>query len=304
MLKMYTKKDLINDFEKAGVCKGDLLNVKCSLKSIGYQIDGGVKTLIEALLESIGEEGTIVTDSFISSVPMYKLKKDKSFISTDSSPSYAGALANAMIKFPKRYRSSHPIQRFVSIGRMAKWLTEGHQPESYAYDVLRVMAENGGKNLKIGTDEKVVGVGTTHVAIGELGFKQKRLDAGIWYYNENGQLQLFKRNWAGACHDGLINFLPFYSKNGGILSTGNIGKAECKITDMKKTLEMEISILKKDPSFFMCKSKFCTGCQLTWNFKKTNIGKFAFTLIANNKWREFKQVLKYFVMHYQPSATH
>jgi len=70
MSKIYTKKDLIEDFNNVGVQKGDLLNVKCSLKSIGHQIDGGAKTLVEALIETIGEEGTI--DRFICNGFSYK----------------------------------------------------------------------------------------------------------------------------------------------------------------------------------------------------------------------------------------
>jgi len=276
-----------------GVQKGDLLNVKCSLKSIGHQIDGGAKTLVEALIETIGEEGTIVTDSFVTVFPIKKLLRDKTLVSTDDTPSYAGTIANAMVSYTGRYRSSHPVQRFVCIGKLAKQLTDNHKPESYAYDVLRVMAENGGKNLKIGTDEKVVGVGTTHIAIGKLGLKQKRQDAGIWYYDNNNQLKLFRRNWAGACHNGFINFVPFYDKVGAVLSRGKIGQSDCKITDMKKTLDIEIDLLKRDPSFFMCRSKYCIECQLSWTFSKGNFGRLALNIIASKRIREFVNLVKY-----------
>lgn len=180
---------------------------------------------------------------------------------------------------------------------------EVYGPESYAYDVLRVMAENGGKNLEIGSDEKVVGVGTTHVAIGKLGFKQKRLAKGIWYYDTNNQLKLFRLNWAGACRNGLINFLPFYDEAGSVLSRGKVGKSDCKITDMRKTLAAEIKLLKEDPSFFMCKSKFCAECQLSWTFSKGNIGQLALILIANKRIRDFKKLVRYITMKksFQPS---
>ena len=62
---MLTKNDLIYDLEKLGLVRGDILNVKVSLRSIG-EIDGGVNTLIDALLDIVGPEGTLVTDSFVS----------------------------------------------------------------------------------------------------------------------------------------------------------------------------------------------------------------------------------------------
>ena len=58
---MITKLNLIRDLEDIGVRSGDTLNVKASLRSIG-EIQGGANTLIEALMEVVGEKGTIVTD--------------------------------------------------------------------------------------------------------------------------------------------------------------------------------------------------------------------------------------------------
>ena len=171
--KPVTKDRLVADLKNLGVRPGDLLNVKVSLKSVGY-VEGGPNTLIDALLEVVGPEGTLVSDSFVNVYPLPLSKKNAKKISDRWTPSYAGAVANAMIKYPNAFRSLHPVQKFVAIGAMAEELTQNHTPDSYAYDVLRVMCETGGRNLKLGTDEKVVGVGTTHVAIGALGFHQKR----------------------------------------------------------------------------------------------------------------------------------
>ena len=50
---MITKNDLIRDLRQLGVVRGDTLNLKVSMKSIG-DIDGGANTLIEALMEVVG----------------------------------------------------------------------------------------------------------------------------------------------------------------------------------------------------------------------------------------------------------
>lgn len=263
--EMITKERLVSDLVELGVRRGDLLNVKVSLKSIGY-IDGGAETLIDALMEAVGPEGTIVTESFVYMYPLPLSKWDAEKISDHSTPSYAGALANAMIKYPGAHRSQHPVQKFSAVGALAQELTQGHTADSYAYDVLRIMAENSGRNLKLGTDEKVVGVGTTHVAIGSLGFRQRLPRTGVNYLSEEGEIVTFERNWAGICAKGLINFIPLYRDAGAILFEGKVGEAESKITDMKSTLEVERQKLSQDPTFFFCNDPACEGCRLTWEF--------------------------------------
>jgi aminoglycoside N3'-acetyltransferase len=272
-MSLITKKQLQHDLEKIGVRKGDLLNIKASVKSIG-KIDGGVKTLIEALLETVGDKGTIVTDSFINSYLVYRLLINRKINSNKLTPSYAGILANEMIKHPKSERSLHPIQKFSAIGALAKDLMKNHTDKSYAYDVLRVMAESGGRNLKIGSDEKVVGVGTTHVAIGLLGLKQKRIRTGVNYLSDEGQLKQFMINWAGGCAKGFYNFNDLYDRYGAVISKGYIGNAPCKLTDMKKTLDIEIKKLNEDPTYFMCKDPLCKSCRLSWEFSKDSVPSF------------------------------
>jgi len=262
-----TRERLIHDLTSLGVRRGDLLNVKVSMSSIGYVVDGA-HALIDALIKVVGPEGTIVTDSFVPVYPLPLSKQNAARVVDRYTPSYAGALANAMIHRPEAYRSRHPVQKFVAIGAQAHDLMLQHTPDSYAYEVLRVMAqERGGRNLKIGSDAKVVGVGTTHVAIGLLGFRQHRPRAGVNYYDyETGEIRTFERNWSGACAAGLANFLPLYQKAGAVLHEGRVGNAESKITDMKLTLEVELQALREAPTFFMCDNPACKECRLTWEF--------------------------------------
>lgn len=266
----FTKKDLVNDLIQLGLKVGDLVNVKVSMRSIG-KVDGGAKTLIEAILEVIGESGTIVVDSFLPVYPIKKLKKNKSLVSNNHTKSYAGAFANEVIKHPDCYRSNHPVQKFSAIGLLAEKLLKRHTSDSYAYNVFKEMSELGGVNLKIGTDEKVPGVGTTHVAIGMLGLKQKRLNRGINYYQDESNLKQFVRNWAGGCAKGFNNFLDDYRASGAIISDGFIGNAPSKISDMKKTLQIEYEILKRNPKYMFCDDRKCVNCKLTWDFHRESV---------------------------------
>jgi len=265
-IEIITRDHLVDDFRRLGVESGYIYNVKASLKTIGY-VEGGAMTVVDALVEAVSPEGTIVTDSFVEPFPLPLNKNHAKIISNKDTPSYAGAIANAMLKHPNAFCSTHPIQRFVAIGYHAKELMNRHKPESYAYGVLQEMVESGqGRNLKIGTDEKVVGVGTTHVAIGQMGFKQKRPRFGINYYNEQEEILTFERDWAGGCGVGFNHFIPLYRKHGCIISEGHIGQAPSKITDMAKTLRLELEILKENPKFFLCDNPACADCRIGWEF--------------------------------------
>ena len=287
-----TKDHLVTDLRNLGVRPGDLLHLKISLKSIGFVV-GGARTIVDALMEAVGSEGTIIIDSFVTVFPLPLSEKDAQVISDRWMPSYAGAVANAMIKYPNAFRSLHPVQKFTAIGARAEELTQNHTPDSYAYEPLRVMCEIGGRNLKIGRDEKVVGVGTTHVAIGyHLGYHQKRSRAGINYRNENGDIVTFERNWSGGCGVGFNNFIPLYRDAGAILSEGKIGNADSKITDMKQTLEIEIEKLSQDPAFFLCSNPLCESCRLSWEFSDGSRWRMAYHRLRKDPKGFMERVLR------------
>jgi len=281
----FRQEDLVRDLRALGLRPGDLVNAKVSLKSIGH-VEGGPGTLLEAMLEVVGPTGTIVTDSFLEVYPLPLSRKNAAKLSDRSSPSYAGALANALVRHPQAFRSSHPVQKFAAVGARAEELMAAHTPGSYAYDVLRVMAEQGGRNLKIGSEEKTVGVGTTHVAIGLLKLRQKRERAGRAYVSEeDGRMVTFERDWAGACARGFVNFLPHYRPAGAILSEGRVGRAEAKITDMKRTLEVELELLRQDPSMLMCQDPACVECRLSWKFSTGSLMGVVMHQIRRRKFR-------------------
>lgn len=122
-----TKADLVRDLKKMGVNPGDLLFVHSSLKSLGF-VEGGPETVISALLEAVGAEGTVM-------LPTYYMPGG-GILSTCQIPNYEfdprvhgsnmGALPDAFLKFPDVHRSIHPTHSVSAIGKHAKYLTEAH----------------------------------------------------------------------------------------------------------------------------------------------------------------------------------
>ena len=298
---MIAKNALIKDLIDLGVTKGDVLNVKASMKSIG-NIEGGANTLIEALVEAVGANGTIVTDSFVSVCSPYSIKFWADIVD-DQTVSYAGALANALLNFPGAIRSSHPVQKFALLGSRASDLASIHTDSSYAYEVLSAMAKIGGKNLKIGEDYKVPGVGTTHVAIGMSGIRQKRKLSGVRYRDHEGNVRSFYLNWAGACTEALYNLNSLYAKTpNAVLGIGKVGNATAKLTSMKVTLDAELQALQSNPrKFLRCKSSECISCKFSWENHQDNFCTFLKEIFKSRNFRKLVRACRIkFFYQYKP----
>lgn len=288
-MEKLNKENLIRDLKNVGVGAGDLLNVKASIRSIG-EIEGGVDTLIDAMLETVGSAGTIVTDSFVTVHSPFGRSFWRCIVDHNTS-SYAGALANAMLKRLNVHRSLHPVQKFALIGAHAESLARGHTANSYAYDILRIMAEIGGKNLKIGTDEKVPGVGTTHVAIGLEKIRQKRPLVGIRYVDQTGKRKPFYLNWSGGCMQAFYNLNKLYdSTPGAVLAKGKIGNASAKLTSMGVTLKAELDMIQRDPkSFLRCGNPDCIDCCFSWENHQDPLVPFVIGAFSRG---EFKRAIR------------
>lgn len=58
-----SKTEIVAGLRRLGIARGSLLEVHASLRSLG-PVDGGAETVIEALLETVGEQGAIVMPSY------------------------------------------------------------------------------------------------------------------------------------------------------------------------------------------------------------------------------------------------
>lgn len=296
---MYTKERLINDLHRIGVKSGDRLNVKVSYKSIG-RIDGGLKTVLDALIESVGENGTIFADSFVVSYPYWKMKLfPYKCVVNNSTLSYAGALANLMVSYPGALRSPHPIQKFVAIGKDADWVLE-HKAGCKPYSVLHKLSQNEGKNLRIGPIDKVVGVGTTHCAIEELHWQQNIAKTGVCYY-DGEILKRYYQCWPTACAHAFNSLIPIHRELGAFIGEGKVGDADAILSDMNKTFHFEMILGKQFPQYLRCIDKECYVCNIGWRGSKGHFLQVVLRKILGCKFSELKIILQNQIMrNFQP----
>lgn len=76
MSSIVTKSDIESGLRKLGIKAGFPMEVHSSLHSFG-QVEGGAKTVIEALMQVVGDDGTIVMPSFRLSTPIPLNDTDK-----------------------------------------------------------------------------------------------------------------------------------------------------------------------------------------------------------------------------------
>lgn len=253
------KELLVNDLVNLGVDKGDTILIRAGLGAIG-RIDGGANTFIDALLDAVGPDGTIVSLAFTSASFLRKPRKEDAF--NRNKKSYAGALPNAMLNREESFRSKHPMCSYVAIGKKAQYITSDHNEKSPAYEPVRKIIELNGKNILIGCVKSSPGFTTAHLAEADLGMLSLNIFSGFtrtYYVDESGALDIFKRKDSGLCSNSFYKFYSHYV-NECILKTGYIGKAYSIIAPADKCYDIEYGILLKNKKFNICDSKDCFTC--------------------------------------------
>ena len=135
-----TAKHLLEDLRKLGVRSGMTLMVHCALSKIGW-IAGGTVTLIRALLEVLGPDGTLIMPSHTSdnSDPSHwesppvppewfdVIRRTSPAYQADLTPTlFMSKLVETFRHWPGVVRSQHPQFSVVAVGPKARWITDQH----------------------------------------------------------------------------------------------------------------------------------------------------------------------------------
>ncbi|NRT78794.1 aminoglycoside N(3)-acetyltransferase [Clostridium beijerinckii] len=138
--KIVIKKDIVNALKQLGVKSGQNIIVHTSMKSFGF-VCGGPQIIIEALIELVGKDGTIImpTQTWKNMDPAYGVHWEEPIewwdIIRDNWPAYdkditptntMGAVAEMFRKWSGVLRSDHPVRSFAAWGKNAQYLINNH----------------------------------------------------------------------------------------------------------------------------------------------------------------------------------
>jgi aminoglycoside 3-N-acetyltransferase len=110
-----------SDLERLGVARGGALLVHSSFKSLGH-VPGGIQTLIGALADALGPEGTLLMPS----LSYATVTRANPRFDVRHTPSCVGAVPEYFRKLPGTLRSVHPTHSMCGRGRLAGELFRDH----------------------------------------------------------------------------------------------------------------------------------------------------------------------------------
>lgn len=228
--KIVLKQDILDALKKAGVSKGQTIMVHTSLSSLGF-VCGGAQIIIEALLESVGADGTIMmpTQSWKNLDPTagvhWEEPEEWWQIIRDNWPAYnkditptntMGAVAEMFRKWPKTLRSDHPARSVAANGKYAQYLTTEH-------DLSNIFGEGSpiGKLYELDGYVLLIGVGydkntSLHLADARAEYPGKHDSMEYSAIMENGE-----RVWKG--------YSTLYVDGEDFNEIGNAFEKECSV---------------------------------------------------------------------------
>lgn len=141
---MLTLEKLVDGFRKLGLVAGDTLLVHSSYKAFGG-VEGGPQTVIDALLQALGAEGTLIMPTF-----NFDFCRGESW-DVRTTHSHMGIITNLVREHPEALRVFHPIYSFAILGKHAAYLTQDRYKSSFEKNsVFGKLRALGGKIMIIG----------------------------------------------------------------------------------------------------------------------------------------------------------
>lgn len=139
----HTAGTLAADLRALGLAPGDLVLVHSSMRAVGF-VAGGVQAVVQALLDALGPEGTLVVPTHTPSnsdpagwrnppVPAawWPVVREQSpgFDPARTPSQWMGALPELVRTWPGASRSAHPEVSFAAVGARAAAVTGEHPLE-------------------------------------------------------------------------------------------------------------------------------------------------------------------------------
>ncbi len=114
-----SRDEIVRGLRETGLKSGDVVLVHSAMRTFGY-IDGGAETVVGALLEVLGERGTLVVPTFTF---VHEAEEDP-IIDPANDPSEMGVITETVRLRPEALRSTAFRHSFAAVGRRARVITQ------------------------------------------------------------------------------------------------------------------------------------------------------------------------------------
>ena len=128
-----TKQQIVNDLIRLGITPGVTVMMHSSLSALG-PVEGGAETVVDALIETVGPDGTLLVPAFRDSVWGDLSEFTNSDcqcppadgMCTSEQPGFQGLVPETVRQRRGSLRSCHPTHSWVGLGKSARRLLERH----------------------------------------------------------------------------------------------------------------------------------------------------------------------------------
>jgi len=248
--KSISQKDLENDFRKIGITKGDIVLVHSSLSRIGHLSDGP-KTFVDALMNVVGSEGTILMPTSPNAVFQADYIRENKIFDVLNTPSKTGKITEYFRTMPYVKRSLHPTEPVSAIGANVDYFLDEHfgqlTPYTFKSPFYKV-SEKRGKILYIGVTLSMAGT-NLHTLEDAVDFKFPI------YLDEIFEVEILdadgkKHRVKTKVHNPIFSkkrkcddLIPMFVQEGAMQKV-KIGEAETLLVDAKKFFDSMIKNYK------------------------------------------------------------
>ena len=261
-----TKQQILDDLRALGVGPGMTLMVHSSLSALG-QVEGGAESVIEALIEAVGPEGTLAMPVMSGGV-----------FDIETSPSNVGTITEVFRSWPGVKRSFHPTHSACAIGPYADYLLEDtlDHPTAIGSESPwgRLSRLPAGHVLLLGVDQDR----NTLLHYPEEIVRAPYLNTIERHYrDENGEARLKTLELFPGPHRDFIGLEPLI-REGKAMRIGKVGRAVGRLMHAGSTVEIVLKALRRDPAAVLCDNPNCDDCTMQRGMiKEHDLAEYDFT---------------------------
>lgn len=268
---MHKASSLAASLAALGVQPGGVLVVHSGFKSLG-PVEGGPRTVVEALGAAIGEEGTLLTPAFTTQLtdpacwPFPPSEAERTrllaemplYDPAETPPHKMGAVVKALWRTPGVVRSDHPVTSWLALGPRADELTRAHpreDPEGLDGPVGRAYR----------ADAQVLLLGVEHDADTTIHLAESLLDMPHLYvlpdrYPErgpDGKHRFRAVTKTTKCSDGFVKIDPHLE---AATRRGTVGDAPARLLRSRSIVRAAVELMARDPDALLCDDPECVHC--------------------------------------------
>jgi aminoglycoside 3-N-acetyltransferase len=251
---------LREDLLALGLRPGGTLLVHSSLRALG-PLPGGPQALIQALLQALGPEGTLLMPA----LTYARVTPQNPVFDLLETPSNVGLIPETFRRLPGVQRSLHPTHSVCGLGPLAAALLEPHAQDSTPcgpHSPFRALPERGGQVLMLGCGLEP---NTSMHAIEELVVPEYLFDPPLTYTlrlpgGETRRKRYTPHNFRGwqQRYDrlgGLLSALGPFSAPGPFsargLRRGPVLQAQAALIEAAAMWAAALPALRADPFYFV-----------------------------------------------------